>query len=440
MFSKTIILIFLVAAIEFLFFEAQLESLTSMLTVLIASFLGLIAFSNQNLNSSWRLGAVLKDLNNVCVLWFGAYVLLFVLKMIGAIDLITNQRVFFIGHGLQLITLVFFFKALSEYFFEKFRLKRTKKKRIAVVGKSSHTLNVIKNIMSRKSLEYSLAGYFAPGIFRDVELPKLGGINDLKQYVQGSELQEVWIALSIADREELSQIINHLKLSNLVVKLIPDQYEFQIISNPIQDYGDLPIVNISKSPISGWSYVIKEVEDKLLSILIILMISPIMFVAFFMVKLTSRGPAFYTQERIGWNGRKFNIIKFRSMYVDNEKGGVKWGGADKKGLTPIGDFLRKSNIDELPQFFNVLKGDMTIVGPRPERPMFVDQFKNEIPGYMQKHLVKAGITGWAQVNGWRGDTDLAERVNHDLFYIRNWSLWFDLKIILMTVFEGFLKR
>ena len=149
---------------------------------------------------------------------------------------------------------------------------------------------------------------------------------------------------------------------------------------------------------------------------------------------------FYRQERVGINNKPFHMLKFRTMPVDTEKSGVQWGGSAAKATTRFGQFIRKTSLDELPQFLNVLKGDMSIVGPRPERPMFVEQFKEEIPDYMKKHLVKAGITGWAQVHGWRGDTDLKTRIEYDLYYIENWSLWLDLKIIVMTVFKGFVNK
>jgi len=158
------------------------------------------------------------------------------------------------------------------------------------------------------------------------------------------------------------------------------------------------------------------------------------------VKLSSPGSVFYRQERVGWNGKTFMMFKFRSMPENVEGAGVQWGGAKHKHVTPFGAFIRKTSLDELPQFINVLKGDMSIVGPRPERPMFVEKFKDEIPDYMKKHLVKAGITGWAQINGWRGDTDLTKRIEHDLYYIENWSVWFDLRIILLTVFKGFINK
>jgi putative colanic acid biosynthesis UDP-glucose lipid carrier transferase len=148
----------------------------------------------------------------------------------------------------------------------------------------------------------------------------------------------------------------------------------------------------------------------------------------------------YRQERVGWNGEVFEIYKFRTMPVDLEEGKVVWGGSAKKSVTAFSRWLRSTSLDELPQFINVLQGKMSIVGPRPERPVFVEQFKKEIPGYMKKHLVKAGITGWAQIHGWRGDTDLNARIEHDLYYIENWSLWLDLKIIFFTIFRGFVNK
>ena len=173
-----------------------------------------------------------------------------------------------------------------------------------------------------------------------------------------------------------------------------------------------------------------------------MLISPLMLVIAIMIKLDSPGPVIYRQERVSWNGRRFKILKFRSMpvNVDEKTGGPVWGHAQQKQPTTVGRFLRKTSLDELPQFFNVLKGDMSIVGPRPERPVFVEKFKSDIPSYMQKHLVKAGITGWAQINGWRGDTSLVKRIEYDLWYIENWSLWLDLKIIFWTLVRGVVNK
>jgi putative colanic acid biosynthesis UDP-glucose lipid carrier transferase len=202
----------------------------------------------------------------------------------------------------------------------------------------------------------------------------------------------------------------------------------------------VPMYDLSTSPMAGVSQQLKWLEDKVLALLILLAISPVMLAVALGVKLSSPGPVFYRQERVGLNNRSFGMLKFRSMPIDVEKDGVRWGGATDKATTRFGQFIRQTSLDELPQFLNVLWGDMSIVGPRPERPMFVEQFKNEIPDYMKKHLVKAGITGWAQVHGWRGDTDLKTRIEFDLFYIENWSIWLDLKIIFLTVFKGFLNK
>jgi putative colanic acid biosynthesis UDP-glucose lipid carrier transferase len=201
------------------------------------------------------------------------------------------------------------------------------------------------------------------------------------------------------------------------------------------------MLDLSASPMQGIDHALKRAEDVLLSLLILLLISPVMLLVAIGIKLGSRGPVFYRQERVTWSGRKFAMLKFRSMPVDVEqRTGAVWAKRGDGRATKLGAFLRRTSLDELPQFINVLKGDMSIVGPRPERPMFVEQFKERIPGYMQKHMVKAGITGWAQINGWRGDSDLNQRIKHDLYYIEHWSLLFDLRIIALTPVRVFTDR
>jgi putative colanic acid biosynthesis UDP-glucose lipid carrier transferase len=204
----------------------------------------------------------------------------------------------------------------------------------------------------------------------------------------------------------------------------------------------VPVLNVDGSPVhEGINRWVKEAEDKLLAAAILLLFSPFMLILAIGVKLSSPGPVMYRQERISWNGKPFTMLKLRSMPVDAEElSGPVWAHADGSRATRFGSFLRKSSLDELPQFINVLKGEMSIVGPRPERPFFVAQFREQIPEYMRKHLVKGGITGWAQVNGWRGDTDLRKRVECDLYYVRNWSLRFDLYIVIRTVFSVFFHK
>lgn len=243
---------------------------------------------------------------------------------------------------------------------------------------------------------------------------------------------EIWLAFSLSDTDRIHSVIHALRHCATTLRLAPDWLAFRLINHGITDVAGVPMIDLSASPLTGAGHLLKLVEDKVLSLLFLVLAAPLMVLIALGIKLSSKGPVFYRQERIGLNNRPFMMLKFRSMPVDVEKGDIRWGAASEKVATPFGRFIRRTSLDELPQFINVLRGEMSIVGPRPERPAFVDRFKDEIPDYMQKHLMKAGITGWAQVNGWRGDTDLRPRIEHDLYYIEHWSLWFDLKIILLT--------
>ena len=254
------------------------------------------------------------------------------------------------------------------------------------------------------------------------------------------EVDEVWLALSLSDESAIREALYALRHSTASIRFVPDLFTLRLINHGVSEVLGMPMYDLSTSPMAGMNQLVKWFEDKVLSSLILLLISPLMIFLAVGVKLTSPGPVFYRQERVGLNNKPFHMLKFRSMPVDTEKSGVQWGGSAAKATTQFGQFIRKTSLDELPQFLNVLKGDMSIVGPRPERPMFVEQFKEEIPDYMKKHMVKAGITGWAQVHGWRGDTDLKTRIEYDLYYIENWSLWLDLKIVVMTVFKGFVNK
>ncbi|WP_353981431.1 undecaprenyl-phosphate glucose phosphotransferase [Salinicola endophyticus] len=251
------------------------------------------------------------------------------------------------------------------------------------------------------------------------------------------EEAEVWICLPLSKGDVVKSILSSLSLSTGNVRYMPNLNDFRLINHDVSNLAGLFLLDLTCSPISGGARLLKRAEDIVFSTIILLMLSPVMLGVALGVRLSSPGPVFYRQERVGLNGVSFMMLKFRSMPVDAENQGVKWGGARAKKVTPFGSFIRRFSLDELPQLLNVLKGDMSIVGPRPERTIFVEQFKHEIPGYMQKHMVKAGITGWAQINGWRGDTDLAKRIECDLWYVENWSIWLDVKIIFLTIFKGF---
>lgn len=310
---------------------------------------------------------------------------------------------------------------------------------IAVVGMSGFMGSLEEKISKMPWAGFKIVGFFPLDPIEKSILPfhapVLGGWKDVSSFVQQGGVDQVWIVMPLKEEDRLKTLLYDLRHSTVDIRFFPDLFEVRLLNHSISEIAGFPVINLSVSPMEGMNRFVKAIEDKLLASLFLFIASPLMIFAAIGVKLSSPGPVFYRQERIGWNGARFLILKFRTMPVDMESGGVIWGAKDKEP-TKFGRFLRRTSIDELPQFINVLRGEMSIVGPRPERPVFVDKFKDEVPGYMQKHLVKAGITGWAQVNGWRGDTDLSKRIEYDLFYIEHWSLWFDTKIIILTVFRG----
>ncbi|MGZ8159186.1 MAG: undecaprenyl-phosphate glucose phosphotransferase [Methylobacter sp.] len=274
----------------------------------------------------------------------------------------------------------------------------------------------------------------------DFSLPKLGKLEDLAAIVTKEGIDEVWIAFpgeALAERAQHE--LRHLPVS---IRLVIDCFAFkQSKFLSLNTVAGIPTLDVSVSPLHGVNRYIKEIEDRLLAFILLLLISPLLLFIAIGVKLSSPGPVFYRQVRVGWNNRSFTMLKFRSMPVDAEaKTGAVWARPGENRATRFGGFLRKTSLDELPQLINVLMGDMSLVGPRPERPDFVEVFKDQVPNYMKKHMVKAGITGWAQVNGWRGDTDLNRRIEHDLYYIQHWSVWFDLEIAFRTVLTGFINK
>ena len=213
------------------------------------------------------------------------------------------------------------------------------------------------------------------------------------------------------------------------------------LRSSVEELEGLPLINLRESPMVGWAAVQKRAFDVVVASLLLGGLSPLLALASLAVWLTSGRPLLYRQERMGLDGRVFRMAKFRTMRPDAEKEtGPVWTSEDDPRRTPIGRFLRSTSIDELPQLWNVLRGDMSLVGPRPERPVFIERFRREIPGYMLRHKVRAGVTGWAQVHGWRGDTSLHERIEHDIYYIQNWSLGLDVRILLMTLWKGWVNR
>ena len=291
----------------------------------------------------------------------------------------------------------------------------------------------------------SLRGFFddAPELAgTSVEgIPVLGTIDSLNQYLEQGGVDQVWIALPLRAEERIRRLVVELRGHAVQVRYVPDIFGFQLLRHSFSEVAGMPVIGLTDAPLEGIRRVFKTLEDYVVGGAAVLLGSPLLCAIAVGIKLTSPGPVLYRQERVTWNGRRFTMLKFRSMPVGSERtSGPVWSRQADPRATWLGALLRRYSLDELPQLFNVLHGDMSLVGPRPERPEFVAQFRQEIPGYMQKHMVKAGITGWAQVNDLRGSSDLSKRIQYDLYYIDNWSLWFDLRILALTVWHVFRSR
>lgn len=271
-------------------------------------------------------------------------------------------------------------------------------------------------------------------------VPIVGSYADVASIVRTRDIDQVMVALPLEESHLLPEIMAQIGDSLVDIKFVPDLYQFVSVGGAIEEFEGLPVISLQESPIDGINLVTKRILDLLLASIIGVLIAPLLAGIALAVKVTSRGPIFYRQERVSFDGTPFTILKFRTMYVDAEEHGPGWTTKGDARVTPLGRFLRSWSLDELPQLLNVLRGDMSIVGPRPERPVFIEEFRRRMPRYMLRHKVPAGMTGWAQVNGWRGDTSIDKRLEFDLYYIENWSIGLDLKILFLTILRGFRDR
>jgi Undecaprenyl-phosphate glucose phosphotransferase len=267
-------------------------------------------------------------------------------------------------------------------------------------------------------------------------------VDSVHGYLQETTVDDVILALPSHANDLAARLILECENQGVHVRIVPDLFPMIQTDTRVHDLDGIPLVNVRHYPTENFSYaVLKRLFDIVLSVAILVLLSPVLLLIAVLIKLTSIGPVFFTQERVGLNGRPFRMLKFRTMWQNPSlDSGSHWTSRDDPYVTALGSWLRRSNLDELPQFLNVLKGDMSVVGPRPERRFFLERFRQEVPGYMSRHYVKSGITGWAQVNGWRGDTSIAQRVAHDLYYIRNWAMGLDIKILLLTMTRTFFHR
>ncbi|MBI3943282.1 MAG: undecaprenyl-phosphate glucose phosphotransferase [Chloroflexi bacterium] len=312
--------------------------------------------------------------------------------------------------------------------------------RTIIVGTGEIGRTILRRIEENPRLGYGVIGFVDGRVphGRIHNLPILGTTGDLHRIIDDHHVDAVIIGLQSVTNDEILDIISRCRRGQVSIKVFPDFFQIMASEVTIDDLGGMPLLSVRDPALHGWKLILKRSVDILVSGLILILTSPLMLLIALLIRMDSPGPVFYVQERMGLDAKPFPMLKFRSMRIDAEaQSGPVWAQEDDPRRTHLGALLRRLSLDELPQFINVLLGDMSIVGPRPERPVFVDEFRKRIPRYMDRHWEKTGITGWAQVNGLRGDTSIEERTKYDLYYVENWSIWFDFKIMLLTVIQLF---
>jgi exopolysaccharide biosynthesis polyprenyl glycosylphosphotransferase len=315
--------------------------------------------------------------------------------------------------------------------------------RVLIVGAGEVGRMILQKVQQTPGLGYEVVGFVSgngASSGQVMGLPVMGGVDDLPEIIEQQRIDEVIIGLPEATHQELVGIVSQCERERVSIRVFPDVFQIMASEVMISDLAGLPLLTVRDVALRGWKLTLKRGVDIMLSELALLVLSPLMVLTALLVKAESPGPAFFVQERMGLDARPFKMVKFRSMRQDAESRGPGWTTKNDDRRTRVGTFIRRFSIDELPQFVNVLVGDMSLVGPRPEQPSYVEQFRQDIPRYMDRHREKAGITGWAQINGLRGDTSIAERTKYDLWYIENWSLWLDFKIMLRTGLKVLLDK
>jgi Undecaprenyl-phosphate glucose phosphotransferase len=318
-------------------------------------------------------------------------------------------------------------------------------KRILIAGSGELGRLVTDKILEHRELGYQIVGFVDDRAAGDHigyrGLPLLGTLADAAEITARESIDHLYVALPPEQHVQMLELLDSTSREMVDVKVVPDLLQVIALRARLEDLDGVPVININDVPLQGLNTFVKRAIDVVISGVGLLVFAVPLALIAALVKVTSRGRVFYRQERMGLDGKPFAIVKFRSMCEDAEREtGPVWTVPGDSRVTSVGRFLRRSNLDELPQLWNVLRGDMSIVGPRPERPHFVEQFKHRVPQYMLRHKVKAGLTGWAQVNGWRGNTPLEKRIEYDLYYIENWSVRLDLKIMWLTLVKGFFHK
>lgn len=416
--------------IQFGDFELELPYTSGLIrTVLLA----LVVFPAAGLYRSWRGESSQREIGRLWLAWASVMV----------VQLLITWALKTTDHYSRVVAGVWFASAgvvltldrlVLRWILGYMRARGVDSRRVLLIGSTQAGQRIVAAARKSAWAGLDIIGYVRTP-YDQVEIdgvPCMGDVGDINDSFDEWAPDQVWVALPMRAESLIQQILQLTIDKPSTIRLVPDFFGYELINHHAAVLAGVPVITLRASRVTGHSHIVKGLFDRVIAAALLLLVSPLMLGLAIGVKLSSSGPVFYRQRRVGMDGKEFEMLKFRSMPVDVEHQGVQWGNAGSKKTTRFGRFIRSSSLDELPQFINVLRGELSIVGPRPERPMFVDQFKHTIPGYMHKHFVKGGITGWAQIHGLRGDTDLTKRIEYDLHYIKNWSLWLDIKIMLRT--------
>lgn len=357
-------------------------------------------------------------------------------------ELPNYPRAFILAAWLLSILFIGLMRYLLARILSLFQAHHVGRNRVLVVGTGEVGRMLVQKLLSASGVAHEVVGFVDTNIDSPtlVGAPLLGRPADLPAIIEKYGVDEVVIGLPEASHRQLVQLISLCEREKVSIKVFPDVFQIMATEVSVSDLAGLPLLTVKDVALRGWRLSLKRGFDLVFGGILLIIFSPLMVFIAFLIKLESPGPVFYIQERMGLDARPFPMLKFRSMRADAERAGPGWTTANDPRKTRLGALLRRISFDELPQFINVIRGDMSLVGPRPERPVYVEQFRQYIPRYMERHREKAGVTGWAQVNGLRGDTSIVERTKYDLWYIENWSLWLDFKICLRTAFRLFGDR
>lgn len=403
----------------------------------------LLLYYGFNLYTPKRVqGRRLEASNIFCANAVGVLLIMFVLYMVNEPDF--SRPLIFIFAGINYVLTVIE-RNVIRALLRDIRRRGMNLKHILMVGYSRAAEEFIDRVVQNPQWGYQVNGILddsvRPGtLYKNVKV--VGATSSLEKILEHNSLDEIAITLGLNEYYKLKKIVATCEKSGVHTKFIPDYYDIIPTRPYTEDLQGLPVINIRHVPLTNtFNMMVKRVMDIVGSILCIIIFSPLMLLTAVLIKATSKGPVIYAQVRVGLHNQPFKMYKFRSMEVQSpseEKKG--WTTKNDPRVTPIGKIIRRTSIDEFPQLFNVLKGDMSLVGPRPERPQFVEKFREEIPRYMVKHQVRPGMTGWAQVNGYRGNTSIRKRIDCDIYYIENWTVGLDIKILFLTVFKGFINK